>query len=223
MRGWKWGSRKYDNIGHGDEVRRDIRILKSIKNIKVWQLLIILLALSLLAIIFLRLNNLEASELYEDLKAADKTGEVARVQKSAKKFQNYVANHMNTSFPRLPLQTLYDAAVQKALDTARPAEVSSTVYQKATEDCIPDRLSGGSKAWARCVREKVGASDSTGFLEAESISPDAYYIEYASARWSPDAAGITLLICFLVSMIIIVRIMFAVILRVILKFKYRAI
>lgn len=222
MRGWNQRSQKYQDLGHGEEVRRDIRILKWLKNIKIWQLLILLLIFSLLAAVFLRLNSLGASDLYNDLKTADKTGDIAKVEKAARKLQNYMANHMNSAVPRLPLQTLYDQAAQKAIDAARPPDIDAAIYQKATEECVPVRLSSGSKAWARCVAEKVGASGSSGFAEAESLNPDAFYVEFAPTRWSPDAAGITLLIWFLISFTIILRLIFAAIFRLILKFKYRA-
>ncbi len=222
MKGWNWHAKKYHDFGHGDEIKRDVRILKFLKNIKVWQLLIILLVFLLLAAIFLRLNSLGSIDLYENLKTADKTSDTVKVQKSARKLQNYVAAHMNTSVPRLPLQTLYNNAAQKALDAAKPPQIDETTYQKATDDCIPERLSGGAKAWARCVAAKVGATGEAGFAEAESINPDAYYIEYAPTRWSPDAAGITILICLFIILVIFLRVTFALILRLILKFKYRA-
>ena len=222
MKGWNWHDKKYQNLGHGDEVKRDARILKFLRGIKIWQMLVILLIFALLAAVFLRLNSLGALDLYEDLKAADKTGDIVKVEKAAKKLQNFMAHHMNSAVPRLPLQTLYDQAVQEAIDAAMPADIDDTLYQKVTEECTSAWYRGGSRARAQCIAEKIGASGQSGYLEAEAISPDAYYIEFSPTRWSLDAAGITLIICFLLALTIVLRIIATLTLRVILKFKYRA-
>ena len=222
MKGWNWRDKKYQHLGHGDAVKRDIHILNSLKGVKIWQMLVLLLIFSMLAAVFLRLNSLGALDLYEDLKAADKTADIVKVEKAAKKLQNFVASHMNSAVPRLPLQTLYEQAVNKALEAAKPVDIDQTLYQKVTEECASAWYNGGSRARAKCISEKIGASGDSGYAEAESITPDAYYIEFSPTRWSLDAAGITLLVCFLLTLAIVLRLLTAIILRVILKFKYRA-
>ena len=222
MKGWNWHDKKYQNLGHGDVVKRDVHLLKFLRDIKIWQMLIILLIFALLAAAFLRLNSLGALELYEDLKAADKTGDIVKVEKTAKKLQNFMASHMNSAVPRLPLQTLYDRAVQEAIDAAKPADIDDTLYQKVTEECASAWYSGGSRARAQCITERIGSGGESGYSEAEAISPDAYYIEFSPTRFSLDAAGITLIICSLLTLAIALRLIAILVLRVILKFKYRA-
>lgn len=222
MKGWNWPGQKYSHVGHGDAVKRSARLLKFLRGIKIWQMLVVLLIFSLLAAAFLRLNSLGALDLYEDLKAADATGDVVKVEKAAKKLQNFMAHHMNSTVPRLPLQTLYDQAVQRALDAAKPVDIDNSLYQRVTEECASAWYSGGSRARAKCIADKIGASGESGYSEAESISPDAYYIEFSPTRWSLDAAGITLTICLLLALSIILRLLLVLILRVVLKFKYRS-
>ena len=221
MKGWNNFIRN-DDPDRGEEVRRDRRILKFLGNIKNWQLLLILVLAIMLSIIFLRLNSLGAIDRYNDLKAADETGDVTKVETAAKELQNYVASHMNTSVPKLALQTLYQKAAKEALDAAKPADIDSSLYQRATEECASAWYSGGSRARGACIASKIGASGTSGYAEAESVTPDAYYVQYAPARWSSDAAGISVLICVILVIVIVIRLIFLVILKIILRFKYRA-
>ena len=154
--------------------------------------------------------------------AADKTGNVVKVEAAAKDLQNYVANHMNTYTGRVALQTLYNQAAQKAIDAARPPEIDGSKYQQATQDCMPQLHNYGYRAWAACVANEVGISDVTTLtVNVATPDPDAYYVEFAPVRWSLDLAGISLLICIVLAIIIIVRLIFLIALRIILKIKYR--
>ena len=222
MRGWSWRNKIYPGQSQGDNVRRTERILKFFKNIKTWQLFLLLVLAIMLAVIFLRLNSIGAIERYEALKSADKTGDVAKVEAAAKNLQNYVTRHMNSTVPAVALNTLYEQAVQEALDVAKTDDIDETLYQKVTEECASVWYSGGSKARAKCIAERIGTS-TVEYSEPELITPDAFYVQYASARWSPDAAGFMVLLCFILTITIIVRIIAVVLLKIVLRFKYRSV
>ncbi|MDR0957509.1 MAG: hypothetical protein LBM09_02970 [Candidatus Nomurabacteria bacterium] len=220
MKGWKQAFK--NEPWRTDDLKRDRRILKWLRNIRVWQLAVILLILAMLAAIFLRLNNIGMMELRAALIKADTTGDAKAVQNAAVKLQNYTAHHMNTYTGRVALQTLYDDAVQKAIDKAKPVEIDASLYKRISEECYPARLNGGgSRAQAQCISEKIGVS-LVNVENVEVISPDAFYVEFAPTRISFDAAGITVMLCYFVIFIIIVRIISTIILRIILKIKYRA-
>ncbi|MCL1876738.1 hypothetical protein FWF74_01770 [Candidatus Saccharibacteria bacterium] len=217
MRGWQQLSKNSPWRTH--DLRRDRRLLKILREIKDWQLLVILLILAMLTAIFLRLNNIGMVELRAELIKIDKTGNIAQVKTAAVKLQNYVTKHMNTDTGRVALQTLYNNAAQAAINAARPKDVDTTLYQRVTEECIPQRYSGGTRAWAQCVANRIG----TTLVEeqnVEAVSPDAYYVDFASPVFSFDLAGIMVLICCLLVFIVIFRLILVVILRIILKIKY---
>jgi hypothetical protein len=219
MQGWK--NRFRDKV----KLLRDRQLLKKLTGVKTWQLLIVLLLFILLAVIFLRLNNLGMIDRRNYLIEADKTGDVTKVQSAARQLQNYLANHMNTSAGRIPLQTLYNQALEQYLIASKPVEIDSGLHQRATDECIQQRSYLGFRAVTNCIAEKVGLTDTASLDQNQrpAPNPDAYYIEYAPVRWSFDLAGISLFICLLLIIIIVVRLIFVLILRIILKIKYRAV
>jgi len=220
MKGWRRNFE--DDPDRSDKIRFDRRILRFLRHIKTWQLLIVLLLFVMLAAIFLRLNNLGMMERKDALIAADKTGDTAKIREATRELQNYVAHHMNTTTGRIALQKSYDRAVNAILENARPPEISETLYQQVTEECAAAWYHGGSVARAKCISEKIGDSGVGGFETPALPSAAAFYVNFASARISFDLAGISVLICLFLIIVIIFRLIFILILRIILKFKYRA-
>ncbi|MDO4271623.1 MAG: hypothetical protein Q4C83_01405 [Candidatus Saccharibacteria bacterium] len=165
------------------------------------------IALALMATFCLRQNNLNMAKLRDQLAQADETGEVAQVQSAARKLQNYVAHHMNTTTGKLALQTLYNQAAEQAMEESRPPEIDTTLYNQATNDCRPQLTNYGYRAWASCVATKVGINATASYVTAESVAPDPdlYYVEYVPARWSFDLAGISLLFFIVVMAAITAR------------------
>lgn len=189
-----------------------------------WIVLVsIALLLALVSALALRQNNLNMAKLRDDLVAKDQTGEVSQVQAAAKKLQNYVAHHMNTSMGKVALQTLYDQAAQQAMEASKPAEISTDVYQKATDSCRPQLTNYGYRAWASCVATKVGLNATTTLATADSVAPDQdlYYVEYASTRWSADLAGISLLLLLVILAVIAIKLLVLIIRKLINYFKKR--
>ena len=221
MKGWRENFARDDT--RANKIRFDKKVLKRLREIKTWQLVIILLIFVLLTAIFLRLNNLNMIDKRAALVAADKTGNIAKIDTAAKDLRNYVWRHMNTYTGRVALQTLYDQAAQKAIEASRPPEIDGSKYQQATNDCMPQLHGYGYRAWANCVANAVGISDIT-TLDTNVTPPDpnAYYVEFAPVRWSFDPAGISLLVCFILAIIIVLRLIFLIILRITLRLKYRA-
>ena len=217
MNGWQHSSKNDSN--RSEKIRFDRRVLKTLKHVKTWQLLVILLLFVMLAAIFLRLNNIGMMERRDALIEADKTGDVISVQEAARELQNFVAHHMNTSTGRVALQTLYDRDFQKIVEANKLPEVENGDYQAAMIKCRQSYPRGGT-GWAKCVADSVGVSEVD--ITTEPLpSPDAYYISYVPARWSSDWAGVSVLICFVLIVMIALRLVIIIILKAILKFKYR--
>jgi hypothetical protein len=219
MKGWR---RNYeDSPDRGERIRLDRRILRTLRRVKTWQLLVILLLFVMLAAIFLRLNNLGMVERREALIAADKTGDITAVQTAAQDLQNYVAHHMNTMTGRVALQTLYEQDFNKITEANKPPEIAGADYQAALKKCHQIYPRNGQKR-AQCVADTVGVSEVEVPENLSLPSPDAYYVNYVPARLSFDLAGLSVLICLLLIITVIFRLLFVFALKIILKFKYRA-
>lgn len=173
-----------------------------------WVVLVLLaIILALVSTFALRQNNLNMSNLRDELVAADETGDVEAVQTAAQKLQNYVAHHMNTATGKIALQTLYNQAAEEAMEASKPTDISTDVYQQATEACKPQLINYGYRAWASCVATKVGLNATTTLATANEVAPDPdlYYVEYAPARWSVDLAGISLLLFVVVIAVLVIK------------------
>lgn len=217
----RYDSKSHLDTRHGWQLDR--HLARAVKNIKTWQLLIILLIFIVLAVIFLRFNNLNMMNLRDELIRADQSGDVTKVETSAANLQHYVTQHMNTTTGQIPLQSLYDQAAQTALDQNRPPQINTDAYAQAQQTCSPQLSSYGYKAWAGCVANTVGMSNITD-LNQNQVSPpdpDAYYVSFASARWSFDPAGITLLVAVILAIIIVVRLIGVLILMILARLRLR--
>lgn len=220
MSGWS----KISKITRENQrVRYDKRVLRSLGKLKTWQLVVVLAILTVLTAMFLRMNNLGMIDLRENLVKADETGNLQSVNDAAVKLRDFTANHMNTSAGKIPLQTLYNQAAQQAIDASRPPEINSAAYIEAQNSCMPNLKSYGYASWAQCVAGAVGLSDINS-LDQNNLpppDPDAFYVDFASARWSPDLAGFSLLISAIIGLLIVFKVFSFLILRFIIVYKTR--
>lgn len=202
--------------------------LWQLRRIKTWQLLIILLLVAFVAATFLRLNNLGMVERRDAVLQADERGDKAAIERSLVALQHYVSAHMNTNLQNgLYLENEYqrdrDAALEAASEAQNP---NSSTYQQASVDC-QSRFQGGTESfrndYVQCVIERVAelnqGEDPVAGLQLPRA--DMYHYNFTSPLWSPDFAGIFVLIAILIIVIIIFRFIAMISLRILLKFHYR--
>lgn len=203
--------------------------LKVIGRIKTWQLLVLLLMMVLVSATLLRLNSLGMLERRAAVISADEKGDKEELRASIVDLQTYISQHMNTSLTGgLGLVKTYerdrDAALAAAESTTNP---SSAIYQQASIECRA-RFQGGVASfrndYVQCVVEKVGSlspqADPTAGVKLPKA--DAYRISFASPAWTPDMAGLSVLVCVLLILTIIVRFITLIVLRLLLKRHYRS-
>jgi hypothetical protein len=208
------------------KTRRWLARARALKN---WQLLVLLLIMIIVSATFLRLNNLGMVERRTAVINADAKGDKEALRASIVELQNYISSHMNTSLVGgLYLSKTYerdrDAALAAAGSTTNP---NSAVYQQASIECR-QRWKGGVASfrndYVQCVVEKVGSmapqSDPTAGLRLPKA--DAYRINFASPLWTPDIAGLSVLVCVLLVLTILTRLFALVILRLLLRRHYRS-
>ncbi len=206
------------------------RIYARIRHVKTWQLCVILIIGLIISASLLRLNNITMEHYRNAVYGADKSGNKEAIKNSLVDLQRYVARHMNTSLLNgVYLQEEYN----RALDTWDKSAQSSTnpnaaVYQQASIECRA-RWHGGVASFRNdyvgCVAERVralGVADDPGAITARP-NPEDYHYNYVSPLWSPDIAGFTVLFCGLIASVIMLRIIAAIILRFILRHRFKTV
>lgn len=198
--------------------------LRRLRRVKTWQLVVILLMTSIVAVIFLRLNSLNMSELRHAVVQADEAGNKEILKESLLNLQQYVSGHMNTSLSGgfyLAKSYERDKAAAEA-SQASGANPNSTEYQTASVECQARwryNLESFRNDYVKCVQDRVAALSAQANPEAkiELPNPELYKVNFASPLWSPDPAGFAVLLSLIIVVVIIMRATGVVVLRLMLK------
>lgn len=209
---------------HYEKLRARARLLKVVKT---WQLLVILLLMSILAATFLRLNNLAMLERRNAVIAADEKGDATELDRSISELRSYVTGHMNTSlgngfYLSHSYERAREAATRAAGDASNP---NSAVYQQASVECQAGSERVRYGGYVQCVIAKVSAVPGQENPASALKLPraEAYKINFASPLWSFDLAGLSVAICALIIVIIIIRFIEVIILKIMLKRRFSSI
>jgi len=204
--------------------RRQIkRNLRQLQRVKTWQLVVLLLLMGFIAATFLRLNNVGMVERRAAVLVADETGDSEAIKARLFELQRYVSSHMNASMGSIYLEHQYKRDSQKTIDAASgDSNPNGNIYKKAQEVCAP-RFSNYSQAYLQCTVDYLAQYSPADNPSSQVQLPkaDAYRHSYASPIWSPDFAGWTVLACGLILLAIVARLIGLVILRLLLKTRYR--
>lgn len=202
--------------------------LWQLRRVKTWQLFVILLLLLFVAATFLRLNNLGMVERREAVLSADERGDKAAIERSLVALQHYVSSHMNASLQSgIYLENEYQRDRDDALEAASQAQnPNSSAYQQASVECQA-RFQGGADSfrndYVQCVIDRVAqlsqGEDAVANLQLPRV--DMYHYNFVSPLWTPDFAGIFVLLCAIVIVVILLRFIWMIVLRILLKFHYR--
>ncbi len=206
------------------------RIVAWLKHMKTWQLLVMLMISVVLSASFLRLNNLEMIALRDAVLEADKQNDNALIQKRLADLQHFVSSHMNTSLGNgIYLQEKYNRDRESALSAAEDGtNPNAEVYKQASVECRA-RWQGGVASfrndYVTCVQERVKSLGVTEDPNASVTLPKAewYHYNFASALWSPDLAGISVALCVVLTSVIVLRLIGLIILRMLLKHRFKSV
>lgn len=196
--------------------------------LRTWQLLLMLVPLIFVSATLLRMNNLGMVERRDAVMSADKAGDTDAIQRSLADLQQYVSGHMNTDMGKgLYLQYSYNRAYDAALTAASEAtNPNSAVYQQASIDCR-SRFVGGVESfrndYVQCVLQRVAAlapgTDAT--ASANLPKSDSYRFDYVSPLWSPDFAGLFVLLTGVVLLLILIKATSYAVFRLLVRRYYR--
>lgn len=192
--------------------------LKKLRDIKTWQLFILLVLMVFVSATFLRLNNMGMVQRREAVLSADESGDGAVLKNRLYDLQTYVSSHMNADLGKgIYLEASYKRDVQLAYDSVK---TDSQVYQLAQAYCMP-KFSSWSQAYVQCTANELAK-----YPEAKiptMPNPSSYLHVYYSPIWSPDFAGWSVLACLMLLSLSLIRIIGYIILKMLLKHRYKSI
>ena len=196
--------------------------------LKTWQLVVILLLGLLVSATLLRLNSLGMAERRDAVIAADEKGDDEAVKKALVELQRYVSSHMNTSLENgVYREKAYERARDAAIDApSNSSNPQSEAYKQASIECR-SRFQGGVESfrndYVQCVLQQVSALTEGADPATTATLPqsEAFRYDYASPNWTPDLAGLSLLFCGLVTVVILMRLIAKGILHLMLRRHYR--
>lgn len=202
------------------QVRRNIR---NLQRVKTWQLFVLLILVGFIAATFLRLNNIGMAERREAVLAADKAGDKEAIKGRLFELQRYVSSHMNADMGTIYLEGQYNRDSQAAINAASgDSNPNGNIYKKAQEVCAP-RFRGYSQAYLQCTVDYLSQFSPASSPATSVVLPraDAYRHSFASPLWSADFAGLSVLVCALILLMIVARFIGLVTLRIMLKMRDR--
>jgi hypothetical protein len=218
--------KKWDNPLSKLQIRHWLHRLKLVKT---WQLIIVLLLVTLVAATLLRMNNLGMVERRTAVIQADEKGDKGLIRSTLTELQRYVSGHMNTDMNGgVYLSHSYErdraAALEAASNSSNP---NSGVYQQASVECR-SRFQGGTASfrndYVQCVIEKVSSLSSAQDAAASLVLPRAgnYHYDFAAPVWSLDLAGLAVAVAALIIGVILSRLVALGILNLLLRRRYNS-
>lgn len=157
--------------------------------------------------------------------SADNAGDPTKIADRLLELQRFVTAHMNTDMGRgVYLDASYKRDYQKAdAAAADGSNPNGNIYKKAQEVCAP-KFTRYSNAYLQCTLTELAKYPAGSSLESQvTLNQNLYVHDYISPVWSPDFAGFTVVITGLLALIIVVRLISLVILRTMLRWRYRSI
>ena len=222
------------------------RLLSIIKNIKTWQLALVLLPLLFVAATLLRFSHLQMIDLKDAVLAADEAEDDAAIVAALDNLKRFTDTHIVISivekngrqeltFGTGPfyLEHLY---IRKATEEIAKAEQklaetgdtnpNGNIFAAAMSVCKPlaiqNRWNWNSPGYLNCMTSEINkypaSDDITDTLTADVPSTALYRYDFASPAWAPTAAGFVILLCLLLVVVIFIRMLIWITLRITLIF-----
>jgi hypothetical protein len=182
-------------------------VLVQLRKVSPWYFVIAIVISTLVSVVSLRQNNVHALQLRDKVLQVDKDN--GDVESALRELRQYVYGHMNTqlavpggAYPPVQLKYRYDrlVAAQKAQQPS-----NATLATQAQNYCESQIPTGRSLYRIDCIQNYIlthGAGSS-------STIPDSLYkFDFVPPVWSPDLAGISLLITAVLFLALIIRTLF---------------
>lgn len=214
------------------------------KSVQTWQLVVILIPLLFFTATLLRLDHLKMVELRSAVLTADQEGNEEQIQQTLTALRDYVYSHtvinivenngiQQVTFGTGPfyLEQQYIRAANAAIEAASSELVDDSnpygnIYAAVAAICQPQAIANGwqwsSPGYLDCWTSELAKYPETDIsdnhLVAKIPSTELYRHNYASPIFSWTPAGIAIIACVVLALIIIVRIIIWLALKVALLF-----
>lgn len=179
-----------------------------IRWIKPWYFLVLAVLSGTVCVFALRANNQHMLELRAAVYAADKNN--TGVQQPLQNLQAYVTSHMNTDlnaggtsvYPPIQLKYTYERLVETQKNKLLQADEG--LYNKAQAHCEAlNRTDFSGRNRVPCI-EKYVREHGDGAKKAPPVPDALYKFSFASPRWSPDPAGLSMALAALSGLLFVV-------------------
>lgn len=169
---------------------------RQLSRLKAWYFLAPIVAFAILSVYGLRSNYSTMVTLREAVYVADQQG--GDVETALAQLRSHVHGHMNTNLvsgnnairPPIQLKSRYERL--QASEGERIKAVNAEVSRQADANCAARFPGDGFNApRVACIQDYVGANA----INEQAAIPDALYkFDFVSPRWSPDLAGISIVL-----------------------------
>lgn len=221
-------------------------IRKVFRNIKTWQLVLILIPLLFIEATLLRFDHLQMQDLKTKVLEADESENDEEIAKSLAELKEFTNTHivvnvvekngaqyitfgtgpfyLEKQYTRKATERLAEA--QKRANETGDDNPNGNIYQKAREVCEPQAQTYG---WAwnssenlNCWTTELAKYPATDTLEtefqADLPNTNLYRYDFASPIWAFTPAGIVAVICIVLIVVILIRMIIWLILNISVKF-----
>lgn len=173
----------------------------------------------------LRLNNIGMIQHRDAVLNADKSGDNGSTLNALINLQHYTASHMNADTGPFFLEGAYKNDFRAAYEqAANYKDPNGNVNVKADAVCRP-QFSQYSQAYTDCFAAQLKKYPAAPHPSEDIQIPNTalYRHDFVSPRLSVDFAGLSVLICSIITLVIVVRLATLGILFILLKWRYRSI
>lgn len=174
-------------------------------HIRPWYFLILAVISSAICVYALRQNNITMIKLRDNVYAADQNN--VNVEGALKTLQAYVTSHMNTNltgnsdavYPPVQLKYTYERLV--AAEEQQLNDSNTQIYTNAQNYCQQvDSTDFSGRNRVPCIEQYV---ENHG-IQLPAIPASLYEFDFISPKWSPDAAGWTLVVSIALFLLFII-------------------
>lgn len=145
----------------------------------------------------MRYNNITMLELKEKVVVADQQD--GDIEGALQELRDFITSHMNTnprtegsSEPPIQLVNEFNRAVEKEQARLATQDSANEIYQEAQARCETGAIP--LTARAQCIQEYITENGGNNVQQLNLPPKELYTFDFASPRWSPDLAGISLVL-----------------------------
>lgn len=168
-------------------------LLVVIRRFSPFYFLVIAALLLVVGLLALRNNNLTALKLRDEVVKTDEQN--GDVEASLRNLRSYVYSHMHTDLSQSgtiqqPVQLKYRYERLVLAEQERVSKINEKVYTDAQSECERLIPTGRIADRVPCVQDYVAKNT----VVAQSIPDGLYKFDFQPPAWSPDLAGLSLLL-----------------------------